>query len=72
MTAYRFDGVDTREPVLMQTKYGFTWGAAIVERVMDNPKVGVVVCVRSVNGPRIYVRVSPGGRKINVERREQT
>lgn len=57
----------TDRPLLEGTPYGFRWGPATVERVASAPRVGVVIAVVTRHGKRVYIRVSPSGRKISVE-----
>jgi hypothetical protein len=56
-------------PELIQTKYGFQYGEALVERVMSDDKYGVVIRVAAASDPYgkyVDVRVSPKGRLVRV------
>lgn len=47
-------------PPFMETKFGFNWGGAIVERTADEPGGAVIITIRSKYG-RIEVRVTKTG-----------
>ena len=52
---------------LVETQYGFNWGPLVVERLFSDPKFGVVIALKA--GDRtVEVRVSPAGRKLQVDR----
>jgi hypothetical protein len=52
---------------LEDTKYGFKWGRMICERVLSDPRIGVVVWVRCEKGDGFEIRVSPKGTKIDIQ-----
>lgn len=60
----RMDG--TAYPALTETKYGFDYGTARVERVYSDDRYGVVLRVASMTHPERFVdvRVSPAGLKV--------
>lgn len=45
----------------VETRYGFDWGPASVQRVVSDPKAGVVISISSAKGKTVYVRVTPSG-----------
>jgi len=51
------------EPVfpLSNTPAGFTWGPAVVQRIMSHKKYGVIIRVLADHG-EVVVRVTPKGR----------
>ena len=59
-------------PKLTETKYGFDYGNARVERVFSDDRYGVVLRVASVTHPDRYVdvRVTPSGRKVEAHTKE--
>lgn len=42
------------------TDYGFAWGPAEVERTLSDPRLGVVLCIKT-RRERQYIRVTPTG-----------
>lgn len=60
---------------LEETKYGFRWGPMRVVRSVSDPKYGVEIMITNnddtwSSGKHIFVRMTPGGKKIEV--REDT
>jgi hypothetical protein len=57
-----------RYPELSETRFGFIYGNAVVERMLSDDKLGVVIRVSSAKDAQCYVdvRVSPAGRKVEV------
>lgn len=49
------DGFKGRE-----TRFGFEWGPARVERVASDPKAGVIVIVQTKR-EQVHIRVTPSG-----------
>jgi hypothetical protein len=47
-------------------KYGFRWGPVTVKRTISDPKLGVVLTVKSEGGERVEIRVTPAGQKMEV------
>jgi hypothetical protein len=43
-----------------ETKFGFRWGPATIERCISDPKFGVVITVTTPKG-RAHLRVTPTG-----------
>lgn len=50
---------------LTETKYGFRWGPLTVERLISDPKFGVLIEV-STPMQRMEIRSSPQGSKLEV------
>jgi hypothetical protein len=53
-------------PVKSKTKYGFTYGPMVVDRIFHDSKYGFVITVRNVDGRSVEVRVSPTGKVMDV------
>ena len=45
------------------TQYGFKYGSMLVERMMEDPKFGVVISIKSKHN-KIELRGTPGGRVV--------
>jgi hypothetical protein len=43
-----------------ETKYGFKWGPATIERCISDPKFGVVIEATTPKG-KVYLRITPSG-----------
>lgn len=58
---------------LEETPYGFRWGPLYVSRSVSDPKYGVEIMVSnkrdawSKGAKRVFVRVSPSGRVLEVK-----
>ena len=48
------------------TPYGFKFGPAIVERVREDPKLGVWIMVQTKSGAYADIHVSAKGRNVHV------
>lgn len=53
-----------------ENRFGFHWGPAVIERVAIDGRGGVVLLVATMaegnENNRIYLRISPKGRKVQV------
>jgi len=60
LSSLEFDQAGTPHFKNYETKYGFKWGPASVERCVSDPKFGVVLKI-STKGKTLEVRITPSG-----------